>query len=117
MNISDRTLNYLLLTGMNHAKIINFGNTSVESRFISSSLTPDERHNITFEDKKWINTDNDSKWLKELIISLVNEWGAFLSVQLFYDAIAFFRNGKENIVKPLEIYCENVFLELKILIY
>lgn len=39
-NNNDRQLiNYLLLAGLHHGKLINFGPASVEYRFISTSLT------------------------------------------------------------------------------
>lgn len=102
-----QAFNYLLLAGYNHGKIINFGAASVESEFISTLLTPTKRYNYTIYSNKWINIDNDSMQLKDLIISLLNEWGAFLGAQLFYDAIYFFKGGKENVVRPIKIVCND----------
>jgi len=103
-----QALNYLLLAGINHGKIINFGTTSIEFEFISTSLTQDSRYNVSLRTDKWINTDIDSKWLKELTINLLKEWGTFLGVQLFYDAILFFRGGKENVVRSIKITCDDL---------
>jgi len=107
---TNQILNYLLLTNCNYGKIINFGGYSVEKEFVTTTLTKEDRFNIFIEDDKWFNTDEDSIWLKKLVINLFHEWGGFLSFQLFYDAIYFFRGGKENIIKPIQILCNNFFI-------
>jgi len=37
------------------------------------------------------------------MISLLSEWGAFLDIQLYYDAISHFRGGEEQVIKRIEI--------------
>lgn len=98
-----QTLNYLFLLGLQHGKLINMRPSSVESRFVSTRLTFDRRYNYTIEDKYWQELDEDSVWLKRLVVDLINEWGAFLDTSLFYDAIKHFRGGKDNVVKTIEV--------------
>ena len=98
-----QTINYLMLTGLNHAKLINFRSTSVQYRFISTKITPTKRYNFTFIDEQWRDIDEDSVWLKETVKNLVNEWGMFLEVALFYEAIACFCGGEEKVLKKISV--------------
>lgn len=98
----QQTLNYLFLLGMQHGKLINMRPSSVESRFVSTGLTSEKRHNYKIEDQYWQGIDEDSVRLKSLMVNLLNEWGAFLDTSLFYDAIIHFRGGEDNVVKTVE---------------
>jgi len=98
-----QALNYLLLMGMHHGKLVNMRPNSVEYSFVSTRLTPEKRYQFTFDDQEWNNLDNDSVWLKQLICSLLSEWGAFLDTNLFYDAIKYFRGGEAHVVKRIDI--------------
>jgi len=98
----QQVLNYLFLLGMQHGKLINMRPPSVESRFVSTRLTPAKRYDYKIEDNSWKELDEDSIKLKQLIMNLLNEWGAFLDTTLFYDAINYFHGGEENVVKMIE---------------
>jgi len=41
--------------------------------------------------------------LKELIMELLTDWGAYLESNLFYDAICHFRSGEEKVVKYIDV--------------
>ncbi len=101
---SRQALNYLMLTGSNYGKLLNFGTESVEYKFITTSLCSEDRYDINIIQSKWIEIDKDSKWLKDVLVQLLNEWGGFLDIQLYYDAICFFKGGKENTYREIEIY-------------
>ena len=99
----QQTLNYLLLLGMRHGKLVNMRPVSVESRFVSTRLTPEKRHAFTIDDQYWRELDGDSAWLRQLVQDLVNDWGAFLDTALFFDAIKHYRGGEEQVVKKIEV--------------
>ncbi|MCG8607517.1 GxxExxY protein [bacterium] len=94
-----QAINYLMLTGLNHAKLVNMRPPSVQHRFI----TPQKRYAFTIEDEQWRKLDEDSIWLERMLKSLVDEWGTFLDVNLYYDAILHFRGGEENVVKEIKV--------------
>ncbi|MCI0697380.1 GxxExxY protein [candidate division KSB1 bacterium] len=98
-----QALNYLLLTGMRHGKLINMRPSSVESRFVSTNITPAKRYEFSLDETEWQDLDEDSVSLKRLVVDLLNDWGAFLSTDLFYDAVIHFRGGEENVVKEIEV--------------
>lgn len=106
----QQTLNYLLLLGIQHGKLINMRPPSVESRFVSTRLTLEKRCDYSIQDYQWQDIDNDSIWLKETMINLVGEWGVFLDTALFYDAIKFFRGGEDKVVQKIVVKNCNQFL-------
>ncbi len=105
-----QALNYLLLMGMQHGKVINMRPQSVQSYFISTRLTPDKRKEFNISDQGWKNLDEDSIWLKQLMIELISEWGVFLDTILFYDAVRFFSGGDDSILGRIEIFNDSRFL-------
>lgn len=98
-----QTINYLMLTGLKHAKLINFRPPSVQSRFVSTNIAPTKRYDFTIIDDQWLDLNEDSVWLKDILKSLVDEWGIFLEINIFYDAITHFRGGKEKVLKKIEV--------------
>ena len=98
-----QALNYLLLAGLNHGKLVNMKPQTVQHEFVSTKLTSERRYKHTINDRRWVDIDQDSSWLKELMFELLSDWGAFLDTDLFYDAIKHFRGGEENVVKRIEV--------------
>lgn len=98
-----QTINYLLLTGLHHGKLINMRPRSVQHRFVSTQITPEKRYDFTVEDRQWRDFDEDSLWLKQTMNMLLHDWGAFLTTDLFYDAIEHFRGGKDWVVKKIDV--------------
>ena len=98
-----QALNYLLLLGMHHGKLINMRPQSVQHSFISTRLNTEMRYKFAIDDGGWEDLDEDSIWLRQLMVDLLAEWGAFLDTSLFYDAVVYFRGGEENVVKRIEI--------------
>jgi len=78
-----QTLNYLFLLGLHHGKLINFKPKSVQKRFVSTTLSQQDRYDFLINNDYWFDLDEDSLWLKELMIELIRDWGAFLELNLF----------------------------------
>jgi GxxExxY protein len=96
-----QTINYLLLISAHHGKLINMRSPSVESRFVSTRLTKEKRYDYTILDHHWLNIDEKSKWLKQTMIDLIAEWGAFLDTDLFYSAINHFLGGEDKVIHKI----------------
>ena len=86
-----QSLNYLLLAGMQH-------------EFVSTRLTPERRRQFTVEDGRWQEVNRESGWLKQKMVGLVQDWGAFLEVPLYRDALIFFLGGAATVCCPVEIF-------------
>lgn len=102
----NQALHYLMLTGLSHGKILNMRCASVEYEFVSTTINAADRYAISFDCASWCDVDDDSRWLKETVCSLVQDWGLFLDVTLFYDAIEHLR-GSANVIGLIEIRCGN----------
>ncbi|VGO22808.1 hypothetical protein SCARR_04905 [Pontiella sulfatireligans] len=86
----SQTLNYLFLTNTQHGKIINFRPDSLERRFVSTSLTLDQRQSFFLKTDDWIEAQPANLHLPDLLAELLNEWGAYLNIQLYKEAVLFF---------------------------
>jgi len=102
-----QVLNYLLLTGLQCGKLVNLRAASVEWSFVSTRLTPERRHDYAVEDQEWKDRDEDSLWLRLTMLGLLTDWGAFLAVELFYDAIEHFRGGEDKVVQRIDIVSDS----------
>ena len=91
-----------MLTNVNHGKLINFRTSSVEYRFVSTTLDIHSRgdYNINLE-----TFDNNKKsiLLVDIIRDLLKDWGAFLDLNLYHEAVIYFLGGKEKVMTPIDI--------------
>ncbi len=106
-NHQKQLINYLLLTGIQHGKIINFHNSSVESRFVSTTLNHETRHNFELIDNEWHGNDKGDKQLHDILISLLEDWGAFLDIILYKEALTYFIDGPEAGIIPVDVKINN----------
>jgi len=98
-----QALNYLLLTGMQHGLLVNFRTSRVEHRFVSTNLTPARRRQFQVDANHWKDDDNAATWLKDRMLQVLADWGAFLEVTLYRDAIIHFLGGIKNVCRPTEV--------------
>jgi GxxExxY protein len=98
-----QALNYLLLMGLNHGKVINFRPASVEYEFVSTKLTSQRRRQFTTNLKRWLPLDSDSEWLRRRVGDLAADWGVFLDVELFYEALVHFRGGEKKVIQRIAL--------------
>lgn len=99
-NHEAQTLNYLFLTNCQHGKIINFGPDSLEWRFISTSLTVNDRAKYSLETSKWNPKEPKAQDIPSILKSLLDDWGAYLSTTLYKEALCHFLG------LPLESECQ-----------
>lgn len=99
----NQTLNYLFLTGLQHGKIINMRPEAVEHRFVSTKITFAKRFDFKIDDVNWLGLDSDNEKFKAIIIELIGEWGAYLDIHLFYEAMVHFGGGEEQVIKRVNV--------------
>ncbi len=97
-----QVINYLLLAGLKHGKLVNMRPPSVESRFVSTTLSPTDRLDFQFASEKFEEIDEASKAFRESLLSLLNDWGVFLSVELYCEALTHFVSA-EGGVRPVDV--------------
>jgi len=59
--------------------------------------------NYNLNTNEFINLSKNSKFFFDIISDLLNDWGAFLDVDLYREATIYFLGGKGEVIKPIEI--------------
>ena len=106
----SQTLNYLFLTDTQHGKLINFRPGEVEHEFVSTKLDYESRRQVRISDDSWINVDRESSRLKQLVTELIQDWGAFLSLDAYRDAVVHFFGGVDEVCRDAELTYEGRLL-------
>lgn len=102
-NHHQQLLNYLLLTGTNHGKLLAFGGLSVQHRFVSTKLNPAKRREMTVDTDGWVSCCTMDKKLPSLLTSILEDWGGFLSVSLYKEALAAILSNGTGLEGSIEI--------------
>ncbi len=105
-----QTLNYLLLTEGQHAKLVNFGGPRVEGEFISTSLTGVDRREIVVADNQWQCASETSRRLRDCARELVTDWGMFLECRLYRDALVHHFGGDALVHREIELHLKDRFV-------
>jgi GxxExxY protein len=99
-----QSLNYVMLVGGQHGMLVNLRPNRVQHEFVSTRLTPAVRKQFKVVDHGWLSTDERTSFLKSNVLDLVQDWGAFLEIGLYREAITYFLGGEINVVKPVSVY-------------
>ncbi len=99
----QQTLNYLFLTGMQHGRLVNLRTDRVEHEFVSTKLTAARRRVFSVVDNEWRDVNTESAWLKTKLAELLQDWGAFLEVSLYREAITWFLGGPSVVCRPVPV--------------
>jgi len=84
----QQLLNYILLTNAKHGKVIAFGGRSVNCRFVSTKLDCSKRHKIDLVKESWTPFSEKCSKLPDLLECLLEDWGGFLSIGLYREALS-----------------------------
>ena len=108
LNNSHRSqvLNYLLLTGLQHGKLVNFRSDRIEHEFVNTKLTRDTRTRFLVDELEWQPTQGFENETKESIVEMLREWGTCLSRSLYNDAITDVLCGRNPEVREIEVFAD-----------
>lgn len=104
-----QTLNYLFATNTQNGKLINFRPPSVEHEFVSTNLSLEKRRRFSIDDRN-LERGNSTNQLREILIELLSDWGAFFDTGIYLDALCHFLGGKESVIRPVAIYSGSTLL-------
>lgn len=99
----NQVINYLLLCGLQHGKLINMRTESAEGERVLTRLTLEKRRRLNFIDRDWHPASERGRWLKDAVTELLADWGAFLSVSLYTEAIVHFLGGEEKVKTKVDL--------------
>jgi hypothetical protein len=95
------------LTGLHHARLVNFRPEKVQYEFVSTRLTGEARKRFVIADDAWKKVNSESLWLKGKICEFLCDWGAFLDVSIYREGIAHFLGGVERVFRPIEVFLDD----------
>lgn len=98
-----QVLNYLFLTGLQHASLINFRSERLEHEFVSTRLTQITRRQFDINLDQFCCQSAECSRLLDVLARLLNEWGAYLDPKLYRDALTHFLGGPEKVIQKVPI--------------
>ena len=99
----QQLINYLLLTGLHHGKLINFRASSVEKQFCSNQISKELRREFEIDSREWENNTPNGILCKKILIDLLKDWGVFLDFNLYKEALVHFLGGRDNLIRRVDI--------------
>lgn len=99
----SQLLNYLFLSGLREGKLVNFSSPSVQHRFVSTNIEPETRYSFAIDDSEWAADIPSSEKLRVIVCELLSDWGAFLDINLYREAVFHFSGGEEQLLAPIDI--------------
>ncbi|HXU79141.1 MAG TPA: hypothetical protein VN794_21360, partial [Methylomirabilota bacterium] len=61
-------------------------------------LTVEKRRHFNVTNARWCDNSDSATWLKQTVIALANDWGAFLEVSLYREAVTHLLGGQKRFV-------------------
>ena len=105
-----QSLHYLMLTGMRDGLLVNLRPDSVEKEFVSTTLDLNQRRQIKLYVNEWIVVSDECDRWRQLLLELLTEWGAFLEIPLYCDAMVHFYGGTDAVRRRIPIYDGNTLV-------
>ena len=96
-------LNYLFLRGVHHGKLVNFRPPQVESRFVNTNLTLQRRREFSVDTQRWKENDDGSPILRTNLVGMLEDWGGFLDVSLYTEALTHFLGGEQKVIQMVAL--------------
>ncbi len=96
-------LNYMFLLGLPRAKLLNFRPGKVQGRIIATSLTPGARHRFAVATERWQDLAPACTTLRQTLCDLIRDWGAFLEIGLYQEALIHFLGGASAVERRVAL--------------
>ncbi|HNQ73987.1 MAG TPA: GxxExxY protein [Verrucomicrobiota bacterium] len=96
-------LNYLFLLGIPRGKLLNLRPAKVQGKILATSLTPEARRSFTNIAGRWQDLTPACVILRKTLCDLLQDWGAFLAVELYQEALIHFMGGAAKIEQHVNL--------------
>ena len=96
-------LNYILLLGLGRGKLLNFRTPKVEGQMMATSLTPEERRRFQPVTERWRELASACATLRRTLCELLADWGAFLDLALYQEALVHFLGGAARVEQRIRL--------------
>ena len=106
----SQLMNYLLLTELQHGKLVNLRPKKVEHEFVNATQTYAERIKFRIDDSKWKTTNGFGPAEKLLMKELLSDWGTGLERSLYEEALIHFSGGPEQVLNEIDVVLDQRIL-------
>ena len=96
-------LNYMLLFGLRCGKLLNFRPERVEGQLVVTGLAPEVRRQFTVDTMRWQEISAACSVLRTTMTALLSDWGAFLEVPLYQQALTHFLGGESQVIQRVPL--------------
>jgi len=102
--------NYMFLLGIPRAKLLNFRPPKVQGKLIATSLTNESRRQLNPTKDRWQELTPACAVLRQTILDLLEDWGAFLEIGLYEEALIHLLGSQEKIEQRIGLHRNEVAL-------
>jgi GxxExxY protein len=97
-------LNYLLILDLPRGKLLNYRPPQLERRYVSTRLTAESRRRFELRDERWKRMGTACAFVRETLPQILTEWGTFLDIGLYLEALTFLLGGEHQIRRRIELF-------------
>ncbi|MCY2991984.1 MAG: GxxExxY protein [Planctomycetota bacterium] len=106
----SQLLNYMLLLGLRCGKLLNFRPDKVQGQLVVTGLTRELRRQLTVDTTQWQELSAACGMLRKTLTALLADWGAFLEVSLYQEALTHFLGGPERVIQRVPLVRDELSL-------
>ncbi|MEO8496159.1 MAG: GxxExxY protein, partial [Planctomycetota bacterium] len=99
----SQLIHYLMMTGLEHGKLINFRPDKIEHEFVNSLESQAARRSFDIKTLRWTNAVPCASRMQEVVTGFLRDWGTGLDLQLYTDAVTHFFGGRERVEQDIEV--------------
>jgi GxxExxY protein len=96
-------LNYIFLLGLRRGKLVNLRPSKVQGKIMATSLSQGERRKIASRTDRWKNVTPACEVLRQTMGDLLQDWGAFLDLVLYQEALTHFFGGTDKVEQRVRL--------------
>lgn len=100
----SQLLNYLLLTELQHGKLVNVRTEKVEHEFVNATQTRADRIKFKMNDMAWHSSKGFGSAEQSLVMEMLHDWGTGLERSLYEEALIYFLGGEDNVVCDVDVF-------------
>lgn len=103
-------LNYLVLTDLQHGKLVNLRPGSIEHEFVNTSLSRAQRIDFGVHDAEWKETCGFGSTEKSTLVEMLRDWGTGLERALYEEALIHFSGGAAHVLKEVDVFLDQTVM-------
>ena len=96
-------LHYLFLRDVRRGKLLNFRPAKVQGRIVATGLSVDDRRRFQARTSRWREVSPACATLRETLLAILADWGAFLDIALYQEALIHFLGSEARVTQRLPL--------------